>query len=245
MFVEAVMTTPVISIRPSTSVAEAARLMLAHRISGLPVVEGDGTLVGIVSEGDFLRRSELGTERKRSWWLEFLVSPGKVADEYVHAHGRKVEEVMTNGAVTISKGATLDEVVEMMSRRSIKRLPVVDNGKIVGIVARSDLLRPMARALSPGDTQATDDEQIRAAIQAELSGQSWGGGGLIRVHVDKGAVELTGTIFDERERRAAHVAAENVAGVKSVSDQLAWVEPMSGVVVLPEEISPNEISKAR
>lgn len=237
MLAEAVMTTPVISIRPSTSVAEAARLMLAHRISGLPVVREDGTLAGMVSEGDFLRRSEIETERKRSWWLEFLVSPGRVADEYVHAHGRKVEEVMTKGAVTIGKGAALDEVVEMMVRHRVKRLPVVENGKIVGIVARSDLLRAMARALPRDSVQATNDEQIRAAIQEELSRQHWGGSGLIRVHVENGAVALTGTIFDERVRRAACVAAENVAGVKSVSDQLAWVEPMSGVVVLPDEIA--------
>jgi CBS domain-containing protein len=228
------MTAPVVSIESSVSIGEAAKLMLAHRISGLPVVTRDGTLVGMVTEGDFLRRSELGTERKRPRWLEFLVSPGRAADEYVHAHGRKVEEVMSTEVVTIGKGASIDEVVDLMTRRRVKRLPVVENGRVVGIIARSDLLRAMAGALPAGDTVATDDKRIQTVVSAELSKQSWSGG-LIRVHVENGVVELSGTILDERARLAARVAAENVPGVKSVSDQLIWVEPMSGMVILPPE----------
>jgi CBS domain-containing protein len=235
MLVEAIMTTPVISVAPSTSIRDAARLMLAHRISGLPVVASDGTLVGMVSEGDFLRRGELGTQRKRSWWLEFLVGPGTVADDYVHAHGRKVGEVMSSNIETTHRNATLDEVVETMSRRRIKRLPVIENGKLVGIVSRSDLLRAMADALPTADTAVVDDERIRTDILSELARQSWGGQ-MIHVHVDHGAVELSGAIFDERERQAAHVVAENVAGVRSISDQLAWIEPMSGIVITPSEM---------
>jgi len=233
MLVGNLMTTPVISIEPSVSISDAAKLMLAHRISGLPVVTRDGTLVGMVTEGDFLRRSELGTERKRSRWLEFFVSPGKAADEYVHAHGRKVEEVMSTDVVTVGRSLSIDEVVNLITRHRIKRLPVVENGKVVGIIARSDLLRAMARALPATDAVATDDERIRTAISAELSKQSWGGA-LIHVHVEDGAVELSGTILDERARLAARVAAENVSGVRSVSDQLVWVEPISGMVILPE-----------
>lgn len=233
MLVDTVMTAPVVSVKPSASIAEAAKLMLSLRISGLPVVKSDGTLVGIVSEGDMLRRSELGTERKRSWWLELLISPGKIADEYVHSHGRKVEEIMTTDVVTIRRNAQLDEVVELMARRYIKRLPVVEDGKVVGIIARSDLLRALARALPIGDEPESDDERIEVAILTELDKQSWGGARLIRVYVEDGAVELSGTIFDERERLAARVVAENVPGVKSVSDQLVWVEPMSGTVLMP------------
>lgn len=236
MLVESIMTTPVISVEPSASIAAAARLMLGHRISGLPVVRRDGTLIGMVSEGDFLRRGELGTERKRPWWLEFLVGPGKVADEYVHAHGRKVEEVMATDVVTTRRDATLDDVVETMSRRRIKRLPVVENGKLVGIVARSDLLRAMADALPAADPIGADDERIRSDIVRELARQSWGGR-MIHVHVDHGAVELSGAIFDERERQAAHVVVENVSGVTSISDQLAWIEPMSGTVIMPSDLA--------
>ncbi len=245
MLVESIMTTPVISVAPSASIGAAARLMLGHRISGLPVVGSDGTLVGMVSEGDFLRRAELGTERKRSWWLELLVGSGKIADEYVHAHGRKVEEVMAADVVTIRRDATLDDVVETMSRHRIKRLPVVENGKLVGIVARSDLLRAMANALPAADPVGAEDERIRSDIVRELSGQSWGGR-MIHVHVDHGAVELSGAIFDERERQAAHVVAENVGGVTSVTDQLAWIEPMSGTVIMPSDLGiPGPASSRR
>lgn len=233
MRVESVMTTPVINVGPSTSIGEAAKLMLAHRISGLPVVDGGGRLVGVVSEGDLLRRSELGTERKRPWWLEFFVSPGRIAEEYAHTHGRKVEEVMSVDVATARRDASLDDIIGLMSRRRIKRLPVMEDGRLIGIVTRSDILRALALTLpSAGTHQAVDDEQIRKAVMAELARQNWGGP-FIRVNVKKGEVELAGSILDERERMAARVAAENVPGVKSVSDQLIWIEPVSGMVVLP------------
>jgi len=232
MLVQAVMKAPVVSVDPSTSIAEAAKLMLSLRISGLPVVQNDGTLVGMVSEGDLLRRSELGTQRKRSWWLEFFASPGKVADEYVQANARKVGEIMATNVVTTQRSASLEEVVELMGRHRIKRLPVVEDGKVVGIIARSDLLRALAEALPTGNEAVSDDARIEAAIAAELAGQSWGRNGLIRVYVENGVAELTGTILDERARLAARVAAEKVPGVKSVNDQLVSIEPMSGTVLL-------------
>lgn len=235
MLVENVMTSPVISISPSTTIAEAARLMLSHRISGLPVVSEDGALIGMVSEGDFLRRGELGTEQKRSWWLELFSSQGQAAEDYVRAHGRKVGEVMTKGVFTTNREASLEEVVELMSRHGIKRLPVVENGKLLGIVSRSDLLRALARALPGDDSVVSDDERIREAVTAEITRQSWGSGGLVRVSVRDGVVELTGTIFDESTRAAARVAAENVPGVKAVNDQIIWVEPVSGTVILPSD----------
>lgn len=231
MRVDAVMTVPAITIEPTASIGAAAQLMLGHRISGLPVVAGDGTLVGMVSEGDFLRRIELDTQRKRPWWLEFLVSPGKVAADYVQSHGRKVAEVMAANVATVTKDATLGDVVALMGRRRIKRLPVVEDGRVVGIVTRADLLRAMAHALPGEQAQALDDRQIRAAIVAELAKQSWNAAGLISVRVEAGAVELRGTVFDERERRAARVVAENVPGVTSVIDHLVWIEPVSGLVL--------------
>ena len=234
MIVEDVMSTPVISVEPSATVAEAAKLMLADRISGLPVTKRDGTLVGMISEGDLLRRGELGTTRKRPSWLEFFVGPGKLADEYIRTHGRKVEQVMSTDPVTTRRDALLEVVVAAMSRHRIKRLPVLDNGKVVGIVARSDVLRALARTLSTASPGAVVDDRIREAILAELDKQSWGHK-LIRVQVENGVVTLTGAIFDERERQATKVVAENVPGVKAVTDQLAWIEPHSGIVVLPEE----------
>jgi CBS domain-containing protein len=233
MNVADIMTSPVLALRPSASVTDAARLMLTHQVSGLPVIEEDGKLAGIVSEGDFLRRSELGTERKHSGWLEFLVSPGQAAEEYVHAHGRKVAQIMRRDVVTTTPQATLEEVVELMSTRGVKRLPVIDGGKVVGIVARSDLMRAMLRVLPRGSAAHSHDERIRGEILAEFANQSWASNGAIRVKVDKGVVELSGTIFDERIREAARIAAENVAGVTKVVDQITWVEPISGMLMTP------------
>jgi CBS domain-containing protein len=233
MNVADIMTSPVLALRPGASVTDAARLMLTHQVSGLPVIGEDGALVGIVSEGDFLRRSELGTERKHSGWLEFLVSPGQAAEEYVQAHGRKVEQIMRHDVVTTTPQATLEEVVELMSSRGVKRLPVIAGGKVVGIVARSDLMRAMLRVLPRGSAAHSHDERIRGEILAEFANQSWASNGAIRVKVDKGVVELSGTIFDERIRDAARVVAENIAGVTSVDDRIVWVEPLSGMMMTP------------
>ncbi|TWI21710.1 CBS domain protein [Mesorhizobium tianshanense] len=228
---EAIMTTPVVGIKPSASVADAAGLMLSKKISGLPVICDDGALVGIVSEGDLLRRGELGTQRKRSRWLEFFVSPGRAADEYVHANGRRVEEVMSDEVVTASPSASLREIVELMTRHHVKRVPVVDGGKVVGIIARSDLLRALLRTQPSTASTAMGDEQVRQNIIAELAAHKWASTELISVTVDEGAVELSGAIFDERERQAAIVAAENVAGVKSVKDNLFCAGPVSVILV--------------
>ncbi|RWB79001.1 MAG: CBS domain-containing protein [Mesorhizobium sp.] len=227
-----IMTKPVVTIATSASVAEAADLMLTRNIRCLPVVGDDGSLAGIISEGDFLRRGELGTRRARPRWLEFLVGPGKLADEYVRSSGRRVAEVMTAGVVSAVPGASLADVVELMATHDIKNVPIVDADKIVGIVSRSDLMRILLRTLPKSGSATVDDEVIRRNILAELRGQSWSvGGDLIGVTVDKGDVELSGAIFDERQRKAAVVAAENVAGVKKVTDKLFCAEPFSVVLV--------------
>lgn len=230
MQAQAIMTTPVISIDASASIAKAADLMLTRKISCLPVTR-DGAMAGIISEGDFLRRQELGTQRVRPRWLEFLAGPGKVADEYVHANGRRVGEVMTTEVVSAPPGTSLAEIVELMARHDIKTVPIVDAGEIVGIVTRSDLLRALLRILPKSSAATADDELIRRTIVAELQQQSWSGGDLIGVTVDKGVVELNGAIFDERQRKAAIVAAENVAGVKKVTDKLFCAGPLSVVLV--------------
>ena len=231
MLVKDVMTAPVVGVEPGSSIADAARLMLGHKISGLPVVTAAGELVGMVSEGDFLRRAELGTESHLSGLLRFLESTGKQAGEYVHTHGRKVSEVMTSRTWIVGPKTTLQEAVEIMLRRHVKRLPVVDGGKVVGIVSRTDLMRALLEAL-PSTKVDTDDARMRKAIEAELAAQPWGGS--IRVAVRDGVATLSGAIFEDQARSAALVAAENVPGVKSVIDEVMWVEPMSGMVILPD-----------
>jgi CBS domain-containing protein len=166
MQVQAIMASPVVGIEPSASIADAARLMLSRKISGLPVIQSDSTRVAIISEGDFLRRGELGTKRKRARWLEFLVSPGKVADEYVHANGQRVDEVMSDSVVTTAREASLVEAVELMARHNVKRLPVVEDGKVVGIIARSDLLRALLRVL-PMQVRRTSETNRSARIYSQ------------------------------------------------------------------------------
>ncbi|APO78779.1 CBS/BON domain-containing protein (plasmid) [Rhizobium etli 8C-3] len=231
MRVSTIMTSAVITIQSTATVAEAANLMLANRISGLPIVEPQGMLVGLISESDLLRRSELDTERQRSWWLSLLASPGKVAEEYVRAHGRKVKEVMSAPVMTVSPYATLGEAADLMERSKVKRLPVVTNGRLVGIVTRSDFLKPLVREPPVEAGQPLSDAAIAAAIAEELAAQSWSKNGLIRANVKNGVVTLSGSVLDERERGAAIVAAENVLGVKMVRDQLAWIDPSFGIVV--------------
>ncbi len=239
MKVRDVMTPRVISIEPDAPIMRAVRLMLQNRISGLPVVGSNGELVGMVTEGDFLRRGELGTQRRRSRWLEFLIGPGRLADEYVHTQGRKVEEVMTREPVTVTEDAPLDEVVRLMERNRIKRLPVLREDKLVGIVTRANIMHALVSLATESKAPpAGDDAAIRAQILAECSRQSWAP--MSNVVVRNGVVALWGTITDERERTALIVAAENVPGVKTVHDHLVWIEPNSGFVIQSEEDEARE-----
>ena len=153
-----IMSLGVATVRPDTTVSEAARTMLQFGVSGLPVIDTSGKLVGIVTEGDFLRRAEMGTERQRPRWLEFLLGPGRLAQEYVHSHGRKVEEIMTPDVVTVSEHTPLQEVVRLMETRRIKRVPVVSNTeahKIVGIISRANLVQALARLRGRGSALET------------------------------------------------------------------------------------------
>jgi CBS domain-containing protein len=227
------MTARVISIGVDAPVMQAVQLMLQNRISGLPVVGRKGELVGMVTEGDFIRRGEIGTQRRRSRWLEFLIGPGRLADEYVHARGRKVAEVMTPEPITATEETPLDEVVRLMERHRIKRVPVVRAGVIVGIVSRANIMHALVSLAAQAKPPAGDDAAIRAQILAECEKQSWAP--MANVVVRDGVVELWGTITDERERQAMIVAAENVAGVKTVHDHLVWIEPNSGFVIQSEE----------
>jgi CBS-domain-containing membrane protein len=231
-----VMTRNVITISSDASIREAIRLMLQHRISGLPVLDRNGSLVGIVTEGDLLRRTEIDTQPRRARWLAFLMGPGRLSEEYAHSSGRKVHEVMNTDVRTISEDTPLSEIVQTMEQHRIKRLPVVKDSKLVGIVARSNLLHALASVAREVRPVAGSDETIRQAMTAELQKQTWVPINLINVIVRNGVVHLWGTILDERQRKGIRVIAENTPGVKAVEDHLVWVEPMSGMVMLaPEE----------
>ena len=237
-----IMTHRVISIEPTATVLQAVRLMLQNRISGLPVVDASGNLVGIVTEGDFLRRSEMATERKRPRWLEFLLGSGQSADNYVQSHGRKVEEVMTRDLRTATEDTPLEDVVRMMEKHRIKRLPVVRGRQVAGIISRANLLHALASIARDIKPVSSDDESIRAKLLKELDKEKWAPAALVNVVVRNGIVELCGSITDERQRPALVVMAENIPGVKGVRDHLAWVDPMSGTILLS---SGDEMRQAR
>jgi predicted transcriptional regulator len=209
--------------------------MLQNRISGLPVIDAGGRLVGILSEGDLLRRAETGTQRQRPRWLEFLIGPGRLAAEYVGTHGRKVSEIMTPDPIVVAEDTAVQDIVELMERSHIKRVPVLRNGELVGIVSRANLVQALASLARAAEVESADDAAIRDKLLTEMDQQPWAPKGLINVIVKDGVVSLWGAITDEREREALHVLAENTPGVKEVRDQLAWVEPMSGMLLQPVE----------
>jgi CBS domain-containing protein len=236
-----IMTRSVITIAPDATILEAAKTMLQHHVSGLPVVDAAGALVGIVSEGDFIRRSEIGTQRKRGRWLKFLLGAGATATDYVRENGRKVSEVMTADPVTIAEDATLEEIVQAMETNGVKRLPVVKDGKLAGIVSRANLLQAVAGLARDIPDPTADDDHIRRRVIAAIEKQDWSPFGL-NVIVRDGIVHLSGVITDEASRKAALVAAQNVAGVQKVHDHLCWVDTMSGTYLeSPEDV---EMAKA-
>ncbi|MBV9564443.1 MAG: CBS domain-containing protein [Bradyrhizobium sp.] len=223
-----IMTKPVITVKPETTIVDAANIMLQKHVSGLPVIDAAGKLVGVVSEGDFIRRSEIGTQRKRGRWLRFILGPGKSAADFVHEHGRRVDEVMTPNPLTINEDTSLAEIVELMERNHVKRLPVMRDGNVVGIVSRANLLQAVASLARQVPDPTADDDHIRARIIDAMEKNDWCPFGL-GVIVRDGIVHLSGVITEERTRQAAVVAAENVEGVKEVHDHLCWVDSMSGM----------------
>ena len=224
-----VMTGDVVSIRPDDSVLDAAKAMLDRKISGLVVMDG-GNLIGIMTEGDFLRRSETGTQRKRPRWLEYLVGPGRLADEYVHMSGRKVHEVMTHAVHSIQETDDIGEAVRIMEENSIKRVPVMYGRAVVGMITRADFMRAFVNSATDEAPPLTD-EGIKQHLLAHLESQRWAPLGTIDVAVRGGVVTVTGVVLDDRQIAAVTVAAENIPGVKTVDNKLVWVEPVSGMAI--------------
>ncbi|MBS4002722.1 MAG: CBS domain-containing protein [Afipia sp.] len=230
-----IMTRKVIKVAPGDSIADAARLMLDNHLSGLPVVDLKGALVGIVTERDLLRRREIGTQRKRPRWLDFILGPGRQAADYVQTAGRRVDEIMTRDVQTVTEDTPLSDVVAIMERYRIKRVPVMNgNNKLTGIISRQNFVRAVAGLARDVPDPTADDSHIQTRILKEIGRHDWGPSGL-EVFVRNGVVDICGVITEERTRQAIIVAAENVAGVKQVHDHLCWVDPLSGAYFEPKE----------
>ena len=234
MRVRDVMTYGAIGVPETATLAEAIETLLRSHVSALLVFDAEHALVGILSEGDLLRRAELGTDTKRAHWLEFLLSGGRLAERYAHTHGRRVGEIMTAKVVTISEDADLSEAVDLMLKRNVKRLPVLRGDAVVGVISRSDLLKGLLASLPKAGAPHADAE-IKASIQAELDKLAWAPRASVRVEVANGVVTFDGAITDERMRSGLKVIAENTPGVTAVHDRMCWIEPNSGFYVPSEE----------
>lgn len=229
MLTAEIMTRNVVSVKTDATLDQVTNIMLDRRISGLPVVNESGRLVGIVTEGDLLRRKELGTERWRPRWLQFWSSPGKLADEYAHQRGRRVDEVMSADVVTATEGTGLDKIVELMITHGIKRVPIVAADRLIGIISRADVIRALTRTFPSGNAAVVrEDADVLSDIQQAFSESQCIPVPLISATVRNGEVDLRGCITDERERVAVRVAVENVPGVRAIHDHVIWVETMSG-----------------
>jgi CBS domain-containing protein len=229
-----IMTKPVVTVSPDMTIVEAANIMLDRHISGLPVVDAAGKLVGIVSQGDFIHRGEIGTERRRSRWLKFILGSGKEAIDFVHEHGCKVSEVMSRSPITVAEDTPLADIADLMEKNNVKRLPVLRDERLVGIVTRTNLLQVVASLARHVPDPTADDNHIRDRIIRAIEKADWRPIGL-NVVVRDGIVHLNGFITDERTREAAIVVAENVEGVRKVHDHLCWVDTMSGVYLMSAE----------
>lgn len=225
-----IMTTSVVTVSPETDVAEAVKLMLERQISGVPVVDDSGRLIGILTEGDLMRRAELVSGRQ-SWWINPISSPEQEAKAYVKAHGLKVKDVMTKEVVTINEQEPLDRIAMVFEERGIKRTPVLRSGKVVGIVSRANLLRSLA--VKKITDPAPSDSQIRSAILATAAEDAAIRVVLVDVTVDNGVVHLWGNTASEAEREAFRVVAENTKGVREVQNHIR-VLPRSNVDYKPE-----------
>jgi CBS domain-containing protein len=220
--VSEVMTHDVISISPEANIRDALTLMLKNHISGLPVIDDKTRLVGMISEGDFLHRSEIGTERKKSPWYDAFFGSAQAASTYVQSHGLKVRNVMTEKVITITANARLDKAVDLMERNRIKRLPVINGRKVIGIVSRANLVRALAVIQQKGFKTSKSDGAIRKQIRSELNKHTWSAGLRVDIIVHNGIVDLWGAAGRLERRDALQVLAKSVPGVKSVRDHISF-----------------------
>lgn len=217
-----IMTAPAITVGPEAPVAQVAMLLSRHRISAVPVVE-EGRMVGLVSEADLLHRHEIGTDgrvRPESGWRRLLGHDSTPA-EYAKSHAVRARDVMTRDVIAIGADTPIDEIVALLEKRNVKRVPVMRGAEVVGVVSRADVVRVLARYHRAPAAPALSDAAIEARLTAELARHSWWRMPYSSVRVENGVVHFSGIIDSPDEqawRDAARVAAENVAGVRAVED---------------------------
>jgi CBS domain-containing protein len=215
-----VMVRDVVTVRPNTDVADAIKLLSEHDVSALPVVDKASYQVGMLSEADLIHRTEIGTEKHRPWWLEAVTGATTLAEEFAKSHGKKVGEVMTTGVISVTEETPLSEIAALFERKRIKRVPVVKDGKLFGIVSRSNLIQALASVVGNIDQHDETDRRIRLDLLSRLREQSWTDFGSRNITVSDRVVHLWGLVGSEAERKALLALAEGVPGVSRVSDEM-------------------------
>lgn len=213
-----IMTTPVVTVGTETPVMAVAHLLVERRISGVPVVDAENTVLGMISEGDLLRRAEIATEKQRSSWLELFVSGAQLASEYVQAHGRTADEIMNHEVVKVEPETPIATIVDIFERHGINRVPAVNDGKLVGIVSRGNLIQVLGSVAAPAITPSSEDRRIRDLVLGEFRKHPWGLETETNVVVTAGVVHLWGLVSTPEEQTALRVAAESITGVRRVED---------------------------
>lgn len=216
-----VMSTNVVSVRGDTSAAQIAKILLDNRISAVPVVNEAGDLLGIVSEGDLIHRVEAGTERHRSWWLELLTAKETLEHEFIKCHARNAVDLMAHPVVTVKPDTPLDDVAFLLEKHRIKRVPVMKDGRIVGIVSRANLIQALVNqdAVATSNT-GMDDAALNATLVTRLQSHPWWPD-RVNVVVRERNVELWGIVESEVEKDAVRVAVEGIAGARTISNYLS------------------------
>ena len=217
-----VMTSPVVTVGLDATVQEIARLLIERQVSGVPVLDPDGRVVGIVSEGDLMRRVEHADEHHRSWWLRLFSDATTDATDYVKTHGRRAADVMARDVVTVEEDTPLHEIAILLEERRIKRVPVVRDGRLQGIVSRANLLQGLAASpMAAPSPLSVDDDTIRKRILATLREEVGGMTELVNIVVNQGVVDVWGVTDSLEVKRAIRVAAENAPGVREVRDHVS------------------------
>jgi len=215
-----VMVRDVVTVKPDTNVGDAVKLLIEHDVSALPVVDEEGDVIGMISEADLVHREELDTEKHRPWWVEAVTPAADLAEDFAKSHGHKVEEIMSTEVISAGEETPLGEIANLLEKYRIKRLPILRDGKLVGIVSRSNLIQALASAKPSEKANGGSDRDIRVQLLSRLSEQDWTGFGSRNVIVTDGVVHLWGLVGSEQERKALVSLAEDVPGVTSVSDEM-------------------------
>jgi CBS domain-containing protein len=222
------MTKDVITVGPNTAVREIAALLVQHRISAVPVVSEDGRVMGIVSQTDLGHRSETGTEKRRKWWLELFADANVQAREFIKSHGQVAQDIMTRFVVSVSKDAQLSEVAEILDTHRIRQVPVMHDGKLVGMISRADLVRKLAEATITASAAKPENGVLQKAIWERIKAERWLDSALVNISVQDGVVELWGAVGTDEQRRALRILVEGVSGVQRVKDNVGLLPKMVG-----------------